>query len=150
MLRNVSLPAKLFIAPLTIIIATVILGFMSYLTIQDQENGIIFLYTSSLAKKEKIGQVKIQGRDHAVRVHNLSEGGAFLSDVPKPAAGTIGVLRLPELAFELPFSVVNGPDGALCLRFNLPDDHRQAYIQFLKRVAADNNDDGPSAVPEHS
>ncbi len=57
MLRDVSLRTKLFIAPAMIIIATVMLGLISYQTIQHQKDGLTFLYTSSLAKKEKVGQL---------------------------------------------------------------------------------------------
>ena len=57
MLHTAGLRAKLFIAPAIIVIATIVLCSMSYQIILQQKNGLTVLYTSSLAKKEKVSQL---------------------------------------------------------------------------------------------
>ena len=80
------------------------------------------------------GEAVIQGRRQPVTVRNLSEGGARLAGSADAANGEGGALSLPGLGRDLPVRVVGRADDTISVRFDLREDDRQSYRQFLART----------------
>ena len=58
MFGNLSLRIKLFIAPALIILAMGVLGYTSYQAITRQDQALVFLYKTSLAKKDAVTELR--------------------------------------------------------------------------------------------
>ncbi|MEI7607975.1 MAG: methyl-accepting chemotaxis protein [Rhodospirillaceae bacterium] len=58
MFGNLSLRIKLFIAPALIILAMGVLGYTSYQAISRQDQALVFLYKTSLAKKDAVTELR--------------------------------------------------------------------------------------------
>ena len=99
MFHATGLRAKLFIAPAIIIIATIVLCSMSYQIILQQESGLTILYTSSLAKKEKVSQLLISLSSVNVgpyRILDWQNIGVKPEKISEEIAKTVNQVKLVE------------------------------------------------------
>jgi methyl-accepting chemotaxis protein len=81
------------------------------------------------------GEVTLaDGSVHAVRVSDLSSGGAGLTGAAGLTVQDRGVLSLAAVPFKLPFRVVGGADGRLGVAFELPAEDAAAFAPMPERL----------------
>jgi hypothetical protein len=88
---------------------------------------------------ELVGRLALaDGQSHAVRLVDLSVGGARLANGPDLPAQTHGTLHLEAVPFPLPFVVAGGTGGLLRLTFMLDDAAIARLGQIVERAAMRN------------
>jgi methyl-accepting chemotaxis protein len=81
------------------------------------------------------GRLSSAGQTHAVRVSDISEGGANVPGGPNLPQGARGLLSLDGVGAAIPCSVVGHRGGALRLAFELDTAGRATLQPFLQRLS---------------
>ena len=85
---------------------------------------------------DRRGQLRAGGLDVAVRITNMSEGGAMIDGALELAPGTPGTLTIDGVPVALPFRVRDAHAGALHVKFDLDETQAAAFHHhFLKLTA---------------
>jgi len=80
------------------------------------------------------GRVHFGGKESAILVVNLSEGGAMIHGGPELAAGTAGTLIMDGLAREIQFRVLNRYADDLHVKFDLNEAQAAPFRDHFSRL----------------
>ena len=85
---------------------------------------------------DRQGRLRAAGLDTAVKIHNMSIGGAMIDGALELAPGTVGTLSIDGVPMALPFRVRDAHAGAVHVKFDLDEAQAAAFHQhFLKLTA---------------
>jgi hypothetical protein len=82
------------------------------------------------------GHLRTGGLDVAVRITNLSEGGAMIDGALELAPGIPGTLTIDGVPMALPFRVRDAHTGAVHVKFDLDEAQATAFRRCFLSLTA--------------
>jgi len=85
---------------------------------------------------DRRGQLRAGGLDVAVRITNMSDGGAMIDGELKLAPGTPGTLTIDGIPTALPIRVRDAHAGAVHVKFDLDETQAAAFRHHFLKITA--------------